>query len=193
MKTDPKTLQEVKEFAQGRWNSISVELRPTEDRTGIGNIQPTFLQRDFTYLQNDQFEGTITMFGDNYGQFPLMKFEFKGHLKWGNRHPIAEGAWEIDYVLDQGFVVVPLVAPAAEMLNFGRPSTIPPFQVNVANDILKKPFPLFNIAEGKIVVDYDLIYFKNDLLFMGAKHVDGRPFDKPENRPNQLQIPLQRL
>ena len=41
-------------------------------------------------------------------------------------------------------------------------------------------------------VDYDLIYMYNDMLFNGSKHVDGRAFDKPENRPTNLQIPLVR-
>ena len=52
---------------------------------------------------------------------------------------------------------------------------------------------MFHIEEGQIVGDYDLIYFKHGLLFMGAKHVDGTPFDKVENRPHQLQIPLERV
>ena len=28
---------------------------------------------------------------------------------------------------------------------------------------------------------------------MGAKHVDGTPFDQPDRRPHQLQIPLVRV
>jgi hypothetical protein len=52
---------------------------------------------------------------------------------------------------------------------------------------------MFNIKEGQIAADYDLIYFKNGLLFMGAKHVDGTPFDQPERRPHQLQVPLQKV
>lgn len=30
-------------------------------------------------------------------------------------------------------------------------------------------------------------------FFMGAKHVDGNTFDKLENRPYQLQIPLEKV
>ena len=67
------------------------------------------------------------------------------------------------------------------------------FEVNVQQDILKKAFPLFNIAENQIAIDYDLIYFNHGLLFMGAKHVDGTPFDLPDRRPHQLQIPLERV
>ena len=40
--------------------------------------------------------------------------------------------------------------------------------------------------------EYDLLYLSGYLLFWGARHVDGRGFDKEENRPTNLQIPLVR-
>lgn len=193
MLEEPKTLEDVKKYALGEWKSISIELRPTEDRAGTGKIQPTFLTRHFTYLPNDQFIGKITLFADHYGQMALMEFEFKGRLKWGEQHPIADGAWKVDYVLDGGFGVTPLHEQSASMLNMALPPGMTPFANGVKKDILKKAFPMFHIAEGQVVSDYDLIYFKNGMLFMGAKHVDGKPFDKPENRPHQLQIPLIRM
>lgn len=189
---EPKSLEEVQSYAVGEWESISVELRPTEDRTNSGIIQPTYLRRHFNYLSKDKFIGTITLFADNYGQLPLMEFEFKGDLEWGEEHPIADGAWKIDYILNGGFGVTPLNPQAAEMLNQALPEGMSPFENNVKKDILGKAFPMFHIVEGQIVSDYDLIYFKNGMLFMGAKHVDGTPFDKVENRPHQLQIPLAR-
>ena len=193
MVQQPKTLEEVKAYALGEWKSISVELRPTEDRSGSGVIQPTYLRRHFKYLEDDTFIGTITLYGDNYGQLPLMEFEFKGDLLWGEAHPIADGAWKIDYVLNKGFAVTPLHPQSAQMLNAGLPEGMSPFEPNAKKDILGKAFPMFHIAKGQIVSDYDLIYFKNGLLFMGAKHVDGTPFDKAENRPHQLQIPLEKV
>jgi len=30
------------------------------------------------------------------------------------------------------------------------------------------------------------------MLFNGSKNVDGRPFNKPDNRPTNLQVPLVR-
>lgn len=190
---NPKTLEEVKQFALGEWKSISVELRPTEDRTGSGTIEPTFLKRNFKFLPDDNFIGTITLFGDNYGEIPLMEFEFIGDLVWGEKHPIADGAWKIDYVLNKGFGVTPLNEQTAAILNQGLPHGMEPFESGIKKDILKKAFPMFSIVDGQVVSDYDLIYFKNDMLFMGAKHVDGTPFDKLENRPHQLQIPLERV
>jgi len=189
----PKSLVEVQHYAIGRWESLSVELRPTEDRTGTVTVTPTYLRRRFTYLDTTQFVGVITLFADPYGQFPLMEFEFKGSLRWGLPHPIAEGAWCIDYLLDAGFGVTPLHEQSATMLNQVPVEGVEPFVVGVQQDILRKPFPMFNIAAGQLVSDYDLIYFDHGLLFMGAKHVDGTPFDRPEHRPHQLQIPLRRI
>ncbi|MEM7801790.1 MAG: hypothetical protein AAF633_21530 [Chloroflexota bacterium] len=189
----PATLEEVQAYVLGEWESLSVELRPTEDRTGVGTVTPTYLRRHFNYLSVERFIGTITLYGDNYGQLPLMAFEFKGHLKWGSPHPIADGAWEIDYVLDDGFGVTPHHPDSATMLNQGLTEGMASFEAGVKQDILGKSFPMFNIVAGQIVSDYDLIYFSHGMLFMGAKHVDGTPFDKLENRPHQLQIPLVRI
>jgi len=192
MSEQPTSLEDVKKYALGEWESLAIELRPTEDRTGSGKITPTYLRRHFTFEEADKFTGVITMFADDYGEAPTMEFEFKGDLKWGGVHPIANGAWSIDYVLAEGFSVTPLHEQTAQLLNQGRPNGIAPFKVGQKADILKKAFPLFQIVEGQVVSDYDLIYFSHGLLFMGAKHVDGTPFDKPERRPHQLQIPLQR-
>ncbi len=190
---EPRTIDEVKDYAVGEWKSLSVELRPAEDRTGSGVVRPTRLTRHFRYNPDDTFVGTITMFTDEYGDTPLMAFEFAGHLVWGDPHPIADGAYAIDYVLDAGFGVTPLNDGAAAMLNQGLPDGMPEFVAGTKQDILRKPFPMFNLNEGQIVTDYDLIYFTNGLLFMGAKHVDGTPFDTAERRPHQLQIPLSRV
>lgn len=190
---EPKTLEEVQQYALGEWESLTVELRPTEDRTGSGNINPTYLKRKFIYQPNNKFIGIITLFGDNYGQMPLMQFEFVGETKWGKAHAIADGAWEIDYILNEGFGVTPLHDQAAAMLNQALPEGMTAFKTGEKKDILQKAFSMFNIKEGQIAADYDLIYFKNGLLFMGAKHVDGTPFDQPERRPHQLQIPLQKV
>jgi hypothetical protein len=41
-------------------------------------------------------------------------------------------------------------------------------------------------------MEYDLVYLRGDLLFWGARNIDGRGFDTEHNRPTNLQIPLVR-
>lgn len=189
---DGMNLEDVKRWAVrgGEWVSIAPELRPFEDRTGTGRIAPFYVSRSFKYFEDDTFEGTITSFADPYGKIPLVRFVFKGHTVWGKPHPIAEGAYEIDYILDQGFEVTPLHQMFADQLNQAPTAGLSAWKVNVTQDIKGKEFPLFGIKAGQTVGDYDLIYVRDGLLFMGAKHVDGRGFDRPENRPTNLQVPL---
>lgn len=187
-------LADIKKFVKGgEWTSLSVELRPFEDRLGTGKIQPFYVKRNFKYFEGDRFEGSITSYADPFGQIPLVKFTFKGHTNWGKAHQIAKGAYEIDYILDEGFEVTPLHQMFAENLNQAPAKGLNKWEVGVTQDIKGKEFPLFGIKEGQTVGDYDLIYIHNNMLFMGSKHVDGRGFDKPENRPTNLQVPLERL
>ncbi|MEM1055800.1 MAG: hypothetical protein AAGI52_09745 [Bacteroidota bacterium] len=192
MTDNPRTLTDLQSAIVGTWESLSVELRPTEDRLGTGVIEPTHLTRVFSYGVDDTFTGTITMFSDSYGQAPLFTFVFRGHLRWHGSHPIADGAFSVDYVLDAGFDVTPQNEAAAAMLNSMPADGVPPFEAGTTQSILGKPFPLFNMTAGQTVVDYDLLYMRDGMLFFGAKHVDGTPFDSPENRPHQLQVPLVR-
>ena len=67
------------------------------------------------------------------------------------------------------------------------------WEVNVTQSILGKAFLPFGLADGQIFTEYDLIYVYNDMLFWGARNVDGRGFDTEENRPTNLQIPLVRV
>jgi len=65
-----------------------------------------------------------------------------------------------------------------------------PWELEVPQSIIKKAFPPFGLAEGQIFAEYDLIYYYKDMLFWGARNVDGRGFDTEANRPTNLQIPL---
>ncbi|MDX2283956.1 MAG: hypothetical protein NW241_07320 [Bacteroidia bacterium] len=188
------TAEQVQHYLQGgEWISISPELRPFEDRLGTGKIEPFYVQRKFQYLAGSRFQGSIISSADPFGQMPLVQFTFKGHTVWGPAHPIAAGAYEIDYLLDEAFEVTPLHPMFADQLNSAPAEGLNAWETGVMQDIKGKAFPMFGVKEGEIVGDYDLIYIFHDLLFMGSKHVDGRGFDKPENRPTNLQIPLFRV
>ena len=48
------------------------------------------------------------------------------------------------------------------------------------------------LVEGQNFKEYDLVYLAHEMLFWGARNVDGRGFDRDENRPMNLQIPMVR-
>lgn len=187
------TVEETKQFIQGgQWVSVAPELRPSIASGAGGNIQPFYLTRTFRFTADDRFECVVINSADAWGRVPLVHIVIKGHLRWQGAHPIAEGAQQVDYVADEAYEVTPLHQGFADAVNQVPGESLNKWEVNVMQDVKGKAFPAFGLTEGEIYVDYDLIYAYHDLLFNGSKNVDGRAFDKPANRPTNLQVPLAR-
>lgn len=190
-KQNVMTLDEIKQFIQGgEWVSITPEVRPSITKSAAGTIQPFYLTRNFKYTAHDGFECTVINYADANAKVPLVKIVIKGHLIWQGEHPLAAGAQKVDYVTDVAYEVTPLHQGFADAINKIPGGKLNTWEVNVMQDVKGKAFPAFGLTEGETYIDYDLIYIYNELFFNGSKNVDGRPFDKPENRPTNLQVPL---
>ena len=94
--------------------------------------------------------------------------------------------------MSRSYEVTPLVQESADLLNQVAGRGYARWEVNVTQSVFGKAFPPFGLAEGRNFMEYDLVYLRNDMLFWGARNIDGRGFDKEENRPTNLQIPLER-
>jgi len=186
------TIEQIKQFISAtQWESIAPEIRPSSIKNQDGSIKPFYLSRIFSYSLDDVFELTVINSADAYGKIPLAKLFIKGHIEWKGAHPIADGAQKVDFIADKTYDVTPLLQPFADAMNqftkgFDR------WEVNQAQSIMKKSFPPFGLAEGEVFSECDLIYIFNELMFWGARNVDGKGFGKEENRPTNLQIPLTR-
>jgi len=177
----------------GRWASIAPELRPSTIKSAEGSIKPFYLTRLFTYDPTDLFELEIVNFADPFGKVPLSKMLLKGHIVWQGEHPIAAGAQKVKFSADSQYILTPLHQGFTDILNKVASGGFDKWEVGQPQNVLKKEFALFGLAAGQVFAEYDLIYLKDDLLFWGARNVDGRGFDTEENRPTNLQIPLIRI
>ncbi len=185
------TEEQTRSFIQGgQWVSIAPEVRPSLSPSATGSIRPFYLTRVFSYMPGDGFLCTVVNYADANATVPLVKFEIKGHLAWMGEHPIAAGAYNVNYIADLAYEVTPLHQGFADALNQVPSGGLNRWEIQVMQDIKEKGFPLFGVPGGEPYTDYDLIYVFDDMLFNGSKNVDGRPFDKPENRPTNLQLPL---
>ncbi len=186
------TLDEIKQSIQGSWVSIAPELRPSIVKNPDGSMKPFYLTREFTYSTGNKFELEVINLADAYGKTPLVKIVIKGHIVWQGEHPIAVDAQKVDFLADEGYEVTPLLQRFCDVVNKIPSNGINKWEVNVMQDLKGKSFPAFGLIEGKTYTEYDLIYIFDNMLFWGARNVDGRNFDKQENRPTNLQIPLVR-
>jgi hypothetical protein len=187
----PMTLQQLKQtLAKSQWTSFAVELRPSTIASQ-GSIKPFYCFREFDYPDSDTFNLLFTSYADPYGKIPLALMTIRGHVRYGQEHPIAPGAYEIDYIADLEFSVKLLNENLAKALN-GLPLAdgVSPWTANVPQNVTRKGVPAFGLTAGENFTECDLIYIKDNLLFNGSRNIDGRPFDSPANRPTNLQIPL---
>lgn len=186
------SIEQTKEALRGEWVSIAPEVRPSATKNPDGSLKAFYLTRDFTYLGDDRFALTIVNSADPYAKVPLARIELRGHMRWQGEHPIAAGAQKVDFIADEDYQVTPLAQPFADVLNRVASAGYAKWEVGVPQKIFGKSFAPFGLVEGRHFMEYDLVYLSRDLLFWGARNVDGRGFDTEANRPTNLQIPLVR-
>src|SRR5467141_547288 len=187
METD---ITKFKQAMLGNWESIAPEVRPSAAKNADGSLKPFYLKRAFKYLPSDRFELEIVSSADPYGTVPLARIKIGGHMLWQGPHPIAPGAQKVDFVADETYEVTPLAQGFADILNKVASTGYAPWAVNASQSIFGKTFVPFGLKEGTNFMEYDLVYLRGDLLFWGARNIDGRGFDTEQNRPANLQIPL---
>jgi hypothetical protein len=185
METD---ITKIKQAMLGNWESVAPEVRPSKNPDG--SLKPFYLKRAFKYLPSDRFELEIINSADPYGAVPLARIKIGGHMLWQGPHPIAPGAQKVDFVADESYEVTPLAQGFADVLNKVASDGYGAWAVNTPQSVFGKSFVPFALKEGTNFMEYDLVYLRGDLLFWGARNIDGRGFDTEQNRPTNLQIPL---
>ena len=180
----------IKQAMLGNWESIAAEIRPSKNPDG--SLKPFYLKRAFKYLPSDRFELEVVNSADPNGAVPLARIKIGGHILWQGPHPIVSGAQKVDFVADEAYEVTPLAQGFADVLNKVASAGYSPWSVNASQSIFGKTFVPFGLKEGTNFMEYDLVYLRGNLLFWGARNIDGRGFDTEQNRPTNLQIPLVR-
>jgi hypothetical protein len=107
-------------------------------------------------------------------------------------HPMVPGAQKVDFIADESYEVTPVAQGFVDVLNKVAADGYNPWAANTTQSIFGKTFVPFGLRQGTNFMEYDLVYLRGDLLFWGARNIDGRPFDSEQNRPTNLQIPLVR-
>jgi len=186
----PTPIKAMKSSMAGTWVSLAPEVRPSKNPDGT--IKAFYLSRTFVYHADDRFELTVTNFADPNGKVPVARIELAGHMTWYGDHPIAQGAQKVDFVADTAYAVTPLAQPFVDLLNKVATDGYVKWELGKTQSVFGKNFAVFGLTRGQNFKEYDLVYLKHDLMFWGARNVDGRGFDKDENRPTNLQIPMER-
>lgn len=180
----------LKSSLMGTWMSLAPEVRPSKHPDGT--IKPFYLSRTFVYQRDDRFQLTVMNFADASGKVAIAKIEITGHMRWRGDHPVAPGAQKVDFLADEAYAVTSLLPSFADALDKIASAGYAKWEVGKPQSIFGKSFAPFGLVEGRNFMEYDLVYLAHGLLFWGARNVDGRGFDTEDNRPTNLQIPMER-
>jgi hypothetical protein len=184
------TIEQLKSALIGTWRSLTPEIRPSKNPDGT--LKPFYLSRSFVYQVGDRFELAVTNYADPFGKVAIAKIDIAGHMEWRGEHLIAPGAQKVDFTADEAYAVTPLVPPFVDVLNKVAMDGFATWKVGAKQSIFGKAFLPFGLGAGQNFKEYDLVYLAHDLMFWGARNVDGRGFDTEDNRPTNLQIPMAR-
>jgi len=163
---------------------------PERTKNPDGGLRPFYLTRNFKYLGNDRFELTIINTADPYGKARVARIYLRGHMLWKGDHPIAAGAQKVDFVADEDYEVtrLPSLSPTCST---GSPGPdIPSGKSTSRRRCSARRLRLSAWPKDAISWNTTSWYLDRGMLFWGARNIDGRGFDKEENRPTNLQIPL---
>jgi len=183
-------VEQLKSTMLGTWVSLAPEIRPSKNPDGT--LKPFYLTRSFVYHHEDRFELSVMNYADPSAKIAIATIEIAGHMFWRGDNPIAPGAQKVDFVADEAYSVTPLIQPFADLLDKVATGGYARWEIGGKQDIFGKAFAPFGLAEGQHFKEYDLVYLWRELLFWGARNIDGRGFDTEENRPTNLQIPMTR-
>ncbi|CAD8118841.1 unnamed protein product [Paramecium sonneborni] len=174
--TTPLTLEELKqEIVKGVWISIAKEVRPGLDSQG--QVTTTFQTRQFTFPTDSSFNLVVTSFPGPGQTDALTEFEIVGKLEWeGDASAVVSGAQFAQFIVNELYLT-PKTEQLAAQFNQNLPQGIDPFKVNQKTNLTQKDFPAFGLTKDSQIKENDLLYQRENRLFLGARPVDGRrPF-----------------
>jgi adenomatous polyposis coli down-regulated (APCDD)-like protein len=168
----------------GKWESINGEERPNP----WGGKY--FLKRHFNNSKNEANTKLVFYTDGTYSDLN-MTIEVVGPYHFIRPSAAVEGAVETDFEFTS-VAVTPHTQAMVDMLN-GIPSGyLKSWELNERQEVGTPGQGIMGIVIGEYK-EYDLVKADNDLLYYGARPVDGSAPDNAEKRAKSLQVPLRKV
>ncbi|CAK84241.1 unnamed protein product (macronuclear) [Paramecium tetraurelia] len=185
----PLTLDELKQsILGGQWTSLTKEVRP--GLSNQGKLMTTFQTRTLTFLSELEFSLVLTSYS-GYGQSSaLMAMEVVGPYEWEeDASQVVPGAQFAKFSMTQMYIT-PMSDEVTANLNQGLPQGMDPFKTNQKVNMTGKDFPALGMSSGSSMYENDMVYQRQNRLFLEARPVDGGMLQPKERRTYSLQRDL---
>jgi len=172
----------------GTWHSIACELRPQAGQDGIA---PWYLKRSVVFGEG-RIDAHFTTFADAACTAPLLELKFGGDVIVQGPSTVADGAMEVDLIVNDYLTVTPQMDGFAGFLNSAEPGGCgtEDWVVGTEQDVFATGCSVMGIAANTPTNEYEVLHVSAGHLYFGARPVDGVSLDDPGLRPTALQMPL---
>ena len=171
--------------------SIACEVRPQSD--GQGGVSEWWLTREVTF-EDGRIEAVFTTYGGPGCGFAIQELNFAGRVDVLGTSDVAEGAYEANLTIDEFVTIKPLAQPFADFLNSAPEGVCgSDWKVGEAQDILASGCALLGVEPNTPTVEYEILAVEGDMVYFGARKVDGSFLTTPEDRPQALLVPAKRV
>lgn len=173
----------------GRWESLSCELRPQVGQDGA--VAEWWVTRQIE-IRDNRIEARFTTYGQPSCDFPLNELHFAGKVDVLGPSAVAETAVEADLTIDAFVNITPKAQPFADFLNSMPAGACgaEAWDVGTAQAIHETGCMLLGVEPGKPTIEYEILANIGGMLYFGARPVDGTFIDDPAKRPGALLVPL---
>lgn|GEM_PF-907947 len=187
----PAQAQSVMPSLNGTWQSIACELRP---QAGEDGVAPWYLKRSIVFADG-RIDAHFTTYANPMCSAPLVDLKFGGDVVVQGASPVANGAMEVDLIVNDYLTVTPRMDGFAGFLNSGEPGSCGTevWAVGEEQDIFVTGCAVMGVTSNTPTNEYETLHVSAGHLYFGARPVDGKSLDVPDSRPTTLQMPLKRL
>jgi hypothetical protein len=174
----------------GTWDSIACELRPQAGQDGIASW---YLKRSVVFGEG-RIDAHFTTFADAACTAPLLELKFGGDVVVQGPSTVADGAMEVDLIVNDYLTVTPQMEGFAGFLNSAETGTCgtDAWTVGTEQDVFATGCSVMGVAANTPTNEYEVLHVSAGHLYFGARPVDGVSLDDPMLRPTALQMPLKR-
>ena len=174
----------------GHWKSFACELRPQQGGNGLTDW---YLKREIKF-SNGKIDAVFTSFADRDCKAALSELHFVGKAIVNGPSEVADGAKSVDLIIDESVKLTAFMQPFADFLNSAGQGGCGEdlFIVGKAQEVQKTGCKPIGLPTNAVTKEYETLLVRDNLLYFGARPIDGSFLSETSKRPGALQVPIAR-
>ncbi|CAD8126612.1 unnamed protein product [Paramecium sonneborni] len=180
-----QTLDELKEKIVNEWKSLSLELIPNQIQD---TVVAEYQRREWNFTQEFEFSTKIENFNDYSGKNRTTSIEGVGVITFQSESDVIKGAYLCQFTFNKSAIITlhtdELVNAFNQLENGDKP-----WVKDQPRNVTTLAVPVFNKLANQFFIAYDLIYIKDNYLYMGEVDAFGNEATQTQP-PKGLCAPL---